>query len=75
MWAGSELQALVYILSPTTAITDYAIGLRKLSAKRQFFINAKKKIKKIGSKIVTDDSDYIRPPALLTPAQTKTKIV
>ena len=30
---GAKLQALVYdILSPTTAITDYAVSLRKLSA-------------------------------------------
>ena len=36
-----RLQALVYdILPPTTAITDYAIGLRKLSANEQFFVAA-----------------------------------
>ena len=33
-----KLQALVYDnLPPTTAITDYAIGLDKLSANEQFF--------------------------------------
>ena len=36
-----ELQALVYdILPPTTAITDYAIGLEKLSTYGQFFAGA-----------------------------------
>ena len=37
---GSKLQAAVYLLPPTTAVTGYAIGLQKLSAKRQFFIGA-----------------------------------
>ena len=37
----SKLQALVYdILPSTTAIIDYAIGLRKLSANDQFFVGA-----------------------------------
>ena len=36
-----NLQALVYdILPPTTAITDYAIGLEKLSANEQDFVAA-----------------------------------
>ena len=34
-----KLQALVYnILHPTTDVVDYAIGLEKLSANRQFFL-------------------------------------
>ena len=41
-WAhstGAKFQALVYdIRPPTTAITDYAIGLEKLSANGQFFV-------------------------------------
>ena len=37
-----KLQALVYdILPPTTAITDYDIGLGKLPANGQFFVGAK----------------------------------
>ena len=44
VWADSELQALVYILSPTTAIIDYAIGVRKQSANGQFFTDAKKEM-------------------------------
>ena len=36
-----RLQALVYdILPPTTAIVDYATGLEKLSANKQFFDDA-----------------------------------
>ena len=36
-----KLQALVHdILSSTTAIADYAIGLEKLSANEQFFDDA-----------------------------------
>ena len=36
-----KLQALVYdILPPTNVITDYAIGLGKLSANEQFFVGA-----------------------------------
>ena len=39
MHAVHKLQALDYdILRPTTAITDYAIGLEKLSANGQFFV-------------------------------------
>ena len=35
-----KLRALVYdSLPPTTAITDYAIGLEKLSADGQFFVD------------------------------------
>ena len=35
-----KLQALVYdILPPTTAITDYAVGLGKLSANGQLFVS------------------------------------
>ena len=38
-----KLQALVYdILPPTTAITDYAIGLEKMSANGQFFVGAQR---------------------------------
>ena len=38
---GYKLQALVYdILPPTTAIVDYATGLEKLSANKQFFDDA-----------------------------------
>ena len=38
---AAKLQALVHdILSPTTAIADYAIGLEKLSAKEQFIDDA-----------------------------------
>ena len=37
----AKLQALVYdILPPTSAVTDYAIGLEKLSANGQFFVGA-----------------------------------
>ena len=37
----AKLQALVYdILPPTIAITDYAIGLKKLLANGQFFVGA-----------------------------------
>ena len=36
-----DIQALVYdILPSTTATLDYAIGLEKLSANRQFFVDA-----------------------------------
>ena len=36
-----KCQAVVYNnLPPTTAVTDYAIGLRKLPANGQFFIGA-----------------------------------
>ena len=36
-----KLQALVYnILPPNTALTDYAIGLQKLSDNEQFFGDA-----------------------------------
>ena len=38
---GSKLQALVYdILPSTTAVFSYAIGSRKLSASKQFFVGA-----------------------------------
>ena len=38
---GVKLQALVYdILPPTTAITDYAVGLRKLSPNEQVLLGA-----------------------------------
>ena len=50
-----ELQALVYdILPPTTAIIDYAICLRNLSANEQFF-----RWCSTGGKYVTDNSNYI----------------
>ena len=39
-----KLQALVYIFLPTTAITDYAIGLEKLSANEQFFVGAQMEV-------------------------------
>ena len=35
-----KLQALVYILPPTTAIVNYTVGLEKLSANGQFFVGA-----------------------------------
>ena len=38
----AKLQALLYdIFLPTTAITDYAIGLGKVSANQQFFFHAR----------------------------------
>ena len=38
-------QTLVYdILPPTTAITDYTIGLGKLSANGKFFVGAQKAV-------------------------------
>ena len=38
---GNKPQAPVYHIVPlTTAITDYAIGPRKLSANEQFFVGA-----------------------------------
>ena len=41
----SELQALVYdILSPTSAIIGYTVGLQKLSANRQFFFGAQMEV-------------------------------
>ena len=39
--ASCKLQALVYdILPSTTAVFSYAIGSRKLSANKQFFVGA-----------------------------------
>ena len=39
--ANCKVQALVYnVLPPATAIVDYAIGLGKLSANEQFFVDA-----------------------------------
>ena len=39
VWWSAKLQALVYdILSSTTAVFNYAIGPRKLSANEQFFV-------------------------------------
>ena len=39
-------QAPVYhILPPSTAITDYAIGPRKLSANEQFFVGAQMELR------------------------------
>ena len=39
--AKCTLQAQVYdSLPPTTAITDYAPGIKKLSANEQFFLGA-----------------------------------
>ena len=36
-----QLQALIYdVLPPTTAVTDYAIGLERLSANGQFLVGA-----------------------------------
>ena len=47
------LQALVYdILPPTTAISDSAAGLEKLSTNGQFFVGAQM--------AVTDNSNYSR---------------
>ena len=44
-------QALAYdILPPASVITDYAIGLEKLSGNGQFFVGAQM----AGSKFVTD---------------------
>ena len=69
-----KLQALVYnILHPTTATVDYAIGLEKLSANRQFFCCCSK-----SSRFVTDNSKLyqvflLQLPTLLTPAQIKPK--
>ena len=41
VWVLIKLQALVYdILPSTTAVFSYAIGSRKLSANKQFFIGA-----------------------------------
>ena len=41
VWNAMKLQALAYdILPPTTATIDYAIGLEKLSANEQFFVDA-----------------------------------
>ena len=37
----SKLQTLVYVILPsTTAVFNYAIGSRKLSANEQFFVRA-----------------------------------
>ena len=39
VWVKGKLQALVYgILPSTTAVFSYAIGSRKLSANKQFFL-------------------------------------
>ena len=41
----AKFQALVYhTLPPTTAIADYAVGLKKLSANGQFFVDAHKAV-------------------------------
>jgi len=41
----ATLQALVYdIFPPTTATTDYVIGLEKLSANEQFFVGAQMEV-------------------------------
>ena len=41
MIALGKLQAPVYdIHSPTSTVTDYAIGLEKMSANGQFFLGA-----------------------------------
>ena len=53
---GHQLQALVYdILPSTTAVFNYAIGSRKLSANERFFRWCSN-----SSKFVTNNSDYIR---------------
>ena len=56
--AACKLQALIYVLPQSTAITGYAIALEKLSAKGQFIVGVS-----TNSKFVTDNSfsDYIRP--------------
>ena len=68
----TKLQAGVYdILSPTTAIVDYAVGLEKLSANEQFFWSCSN-----GSIFVTDNSnksDVSLQTTLLTQVQIKPK--
>ena len=52
------LQAPVYdSLPPTTTAIDNAIGLRKLSANAEFFVDAQMAV---SCKFVTVNSDYIR---------------
>ena len=46
-----KLQALVYdILSSTTAVFSYAIGSRKLSANKQFFVGIWRKVPESGAR-------------------------
>ena len=57
LFLGDKLQALVYhTLPPTTAIIDYATGLEKLPATGQVYLL----VLRNGSKLVTDNSDYIK---------------
>ena len=61
-----KLQALVYdILPSTTAVFSYAIGARKLSAKKHFFVGAETVVSLLQTTqlisdvcFITDHADY-----------------
>ena len=70
----SKLQALVYnILPPTTAIFSYAIGPRKLSANKQFFVGSQTVVSLLQTTQIISDVCFITDHAGY-PSSNKTQI-
>ena len=69
---GIQTQAPVYdILPSTTAIFSYAIGPRKLSANKQFFVGAQTVVSLLQTTQIISDvcfiTDHVATPAQIKP--------
>ena len=72
---ASKLQALVYdILPSTTAIFSYAIGSRKLSANKQFFVAAQTVVSLLQTTKINQDVSFIAANKVYT-STNKTTII
>ena len=72
---GPKLQALVYdILPSTTAVFNYAIGSRKLSANEQFFVAAQTVVSLLQTTQIISDVCFITDYVAYA-SSNKTKIV
>ena len=70
-----KLQALVYdILPSTTAVFSYAIGSRKLSANKQFFVGAQTVVSLLQTTQIIPDVCFITDHVAYA-SSNKTKIV
>ena len=60
IWVACKLQALVYdILPSATAVFSYAIGPRKLSANKQFFVGAQTVVNLLRTTQIISDICFI----------------
>ena len=75
VWVRTKLQALVYdILPSTTAIFSYAIGSRKLSANKHFFVGAQTVVSLLQATQIKQGVPFIAANKVYTSAN-KTTIV